>query len=183
MKLIREINLINNKKLVIWLNVATIPLVVAFLALFTVLASKVVPYTHNDFSGWGMLAFLALFFLLIVIHEGIHGLFFKVFNPKGKVKFGLKNGMAYATSPQSFYTKVRFAWISLAPFTLITLGLFILLLLRVMPVFYFVLMAAVHGASCIGDFYWIWLLIRAPKDALVEDTEQGINFYEKITDR
>lgn len=182
MKLIKEINLLTNKKLIIWLNFATIPLVFLFLVLFTLLADRVVSLSYGSPSLPETIFYLVVFIILIFIHEGIHGIFFKVFNPKGKVKFGFKNGMAYATSPHSLYSKGKFAWIGLAPFVVITTILFILLALKVLPAFYFVLLAAIHGSCCVGDFYWMWLLIRAPKGILVEDTEQGINLYEKMTE-
>ena len=69
---------------------------------------------------------MVAYFILIIIHELIHGAFFKLFDPKGKVKFGFKNGVAYATSPHSFYSKGKFAIILLAPFLGISVGLFLL---------------------------------------------------------
>ncbi|MGJ8730804.1 DUF3267 domain-containing protein [Listeria aquatica] len=69
-------------------------------------------------------------FLLLLIHEGIHGLFFKLFSETGsKVIFGYKNGLLYASSPNSFYSRNQFIWISIAPFFFITSILTILFFL------------------------------------------------------
>jgi hypothetical protein len=34
-----------------------------------------------------------------------------------------------------------------------------------------------HGAGCVGDFYFTYLILFAPENIWIEDTEQGINFY------
>ncbi|MGX7106155.1 hypothetical protein ACWOBV_11295, partial [Globicatella sanguinis] len=36
---------------------------------------------------------------------------------------------------------------------------------------------AMHLSTCIGDFYLINQLLKAPKDVMVEDTEKGITLY------
>jgi len=180
MKLIKNVDIMENKKMIVWLNIATLPLLVLFLFLFGLFATRIAPFSTDlagEFSIGGMFGELVFFFLLILLHEGIHGFFFKVFNPKGKVKFGFKNGFAYATSPQSFYKKGQFAVISLSPFVLISAGLMGLFGLELLSVFSFVFLASLHAAACVGDFYFTYLLATAPKSSLVEDTETGINFY------
>ena len=114
---------------------------------------------------------------LIIFHELIHGIFFKLFNKEGKVKFGFKNGLAYATSPNSFYSRWQFLLILLAPFVLITLILWLLYAYREISPYAFVWLASFHGSACIGDFYFCYLVTKAPAHSYVEDTEQGINFY------
>lgn len=182
MSLIKEYNLMENKKAIFWLNVASIPLFLLFSVLFTMftyLFSGIKGY-HFSLGGesfMGVILFFLSYFLLIVIHELVHGLFFKVFKRDGKVKFGFKNGFAYATSPHSFYSKGKFIWICLAPFTLITLILISAASLEFISVNIFIMMASLHGAACVGDFYWVFLLFRHPKNILVEDTEQGMTVY------
>ncbi|MGX7197539.1 DUF3267 domain-containing protein [Enterococcus olivae] len=180
MKQIQSINLMEDKKLIVRLNLASLPLMVVFFILFTGVSLLKDTSTQHSFSLLTSFLGLVLLFLLIIIHELIHGFFFKLFNPEGKVKFGFKNGLAYATSPHSYYSKGQFSIISLAPFVLITSSL--------MLVFFttdwlspssFILQSSLHAAACVGDFYFIYLLLKAPKQALIEDTEQGINFYLK----
>lgn len=178
--LIQEMNLMKNRKVILWLNIATLPLLFVFGLFFSFVITL---FSHNPTESSVLLTdlfiFLFSFFLVIIIHEGIHGFFFKLFNPIGKVKFGFKNGMAYATSPNSFYTKKAFTLIILAPFLLISLSLTILVLLGILAPITYVALGSIHASSCVGDFYFIWLLIKAPKSCLVEDTEQGINFYQR----
>lgn len=175
MRSYKEINLLDNKKLMLQLNIAALILLPLFCGIFWLIIKIFLPITGNAFSLFSL--FLYLF--LIFIHEGIHAIFFKLFNPKGTVKFGLKNGAAYATSPNSFYSKGKFAVICLAPFFLISLTLFLLCLSNNLSPAAFYAVAGLHGASCVGDFYWCCLLLKTPKNALVEDTEQGLNLYLK----
>ena len=121
MKLIKRVNLLDDKKLIMKLNILTIPLLVIFFALFTLLTldRKLTEEVTIDLM-YLVIAILSMAGLIIV-HELIHGIFFKLFNKEGKVKFGFKNGLAYATSPNSFYSSGQFLLILLAPFVLITL--------------------------------------------------------------
>ncbi len=180
MKLIRSIDLLNDKKCLLRLNIVSIFLIVLFFLFFigvTILFP--VSETPTNFSVERILLLGIGLFLLIVIHELIHGVFFQVFSPKGKVKFGfdIKKGVAYAASPGSKYSRGQFAWISLAPFLLITLGLTIAYFSGALLAGVYIFLATLHGAACVGDFYWIYLLLQSPKGSLVEDTEVGINFY------
>lgn len=181
MELIESLNLLENKKVIFWLNIISIPLIVLFFAAFTFISLIVdvpVQETHTFNLSTTLLSLVA-FFLLIILHEVIHGIFFKLFNPEAKVKYGFKNGMAYATSPNSFYTKGKFVWICLAPFIIITFILFFLLYFGIITPTSFALIASLHAAACVGDFYWVYLIIRLEKGAYVEDTEVGISFYRK----
>lgn len=187
MNLLKEYNLMENKKVIFWLNVVAIPLFFLFTALFTFIIS--IYFKINDFgytfssdnqnSFFPFILFFFIFFIIIIIHELIHGLFFKLFNPESKVRFGFKNGMAYATSPHTYYPKNRFIIICLAPFVFITAGLLLLLLLGLITEFSFVFYASIHASSCIGDFYWVFLLSRFKGNILVEDTEKGMTVYLK----
>lgn len=188
MTLLKEYNLMKNKKVIFWLNVAAIPLFFLFSAFFTFIVSLF--FGTNDLgytlsidnqasSLFSFIFFFVLFFIIIVLHELIHGMFFKLFNPQGKVRFGFKNGMAYATSPNSYYLKNRFMIICLAPFFFITTGLLLLLSLGLITKFFFVFYASLHASSCVGDFYWVFLLSRYKGNILVEDTENGMTVYSK----
>lgn len=148
MQLIQRINLMENKKVIFWLNICSILLFILFLPIFSlllVIQNKPI-LTSEATNGWGLLFLGGLFFLIIIIHEFIHALFFKIFYPKGKVKFGFKNGMAYAASPNSFYSKRQFFIIGISPFVIITIGLIILLFAKLIPAYFFVLLASIHAA-------------------------------------
>lgn len=186
--LLKKYNIIENKKVIFWLNIATFLFIPLFALLFTFVVylfyglkdfSLIASIDNQLTSIFSVLLFFLFLFLIIVIHELIHGLFFKLLNAKAKVHFGFKNGMAYATSPDTFYSKSRFITISLAPFVIITLGLFSLLSMGLISKFSFIFYASLHASSCVGDFYWVFLLSRFNEKILVKDTEKGINVYSK----
>lgn len=188
MKLMKEYNLIENKKLVFWLNIAAIPLFLLFTVIFTFISwlffgEDDLGYTLSINNGKNailtFLLYFVLIFVIILIHELIHGLFFKLLNPEAKVRFGFKNGTAYATSPNSYYRKKNFIIICLAPFVLISGGLLLSSSLGIISKAAFIFYGSLHASSCIGDFYWIYLLSSFKGNIYVEDTENGMNVYLK----
>ena len=149
MKLLRKIDLLTDKKTNLWLNIGALLLILPFFFFFAWIALELL---EEDEGLFVFTDFLYLF-VLLVVHELIHGFFFKIFgDAKTKVKFGFKNGMAYATSPGSFYSRGKMLIIALA---------------------------GIHAASCIGDFYMSYVLISQKEEILVEDTEVGLNIYRK----
>ncbi|HJE19907.1 MAG TPA: DUF3267 domain-containing protein [Aliicoccus persicus] len=123
-----------------------------------------------------VLAVIALFIVIIVVHEAIHGIFFKMFAPNKRVKFGFKSGMAYATSPGSVFSRMQFTVIILAPFVVITtlliIGMFVL------PHGSYKYLLVGHTAACIGDFYYVYLVIKHPHLKYCMDTDTGMSMYE-----
>ena len=66
--------------------------------------------------------------------------------------------------------------ITLAPFLLLTLtGVCFLALVG--AYFWAGLLLITHTASCVGDFYWLSLVLRGPKNAMVKDTVTGLALY------
>lgn len=97
-KLIQEINLLENKKLVMNLNIVAIAIVLILTVLGIVFSGGFA--ITNGFMG--IIWLFGGYAVAIVIHEAVHGIFFKAFRPEAKVKFGFKNGMAYAGSREHF---------------------------------------------------------------------------------
>ena len=69
---------------------------------------------------------------MFVVHECIHGIFFKLFSPKNKVYFGAANGMIYCAIPGDVYT-VYVLISSIAPFVIITMLFIVTLFLGWFP--------------------------------------------------
>ena len=167
MKLLRKIDFLTDKKTNLWLNIGALLLILPFLFFFAWVALELLEEDEG-------------LFVLLVVHELIHGFFFKIFgDDKTKVKFGFKNGMAYATSPGSFYSRGKMLIIALAPFVLISLFLTVCCELEWLSSPSYIALASIHAASCIGDFYLSYILISQKEEILVEDTEVGLNIYRK----
>lgn len=119
---------------------------------------------------------IALFLIIIIVHEAIHGLFFKIFNPSGKVKFGFKAGMAYATSPGTAYTRGQFFIIIVMPFVILTAVMMTMLFLLPNPAYKYYI--ALHTGACAGDFYYLYLILKHKHLSYAVDTEVGMSLYE-----
>lgn len=184
MKKIKELNLIDNKKLLTKLNIWGTVLMVFFFIIFVGIAVIVRPAMGEwsntaQFGLMQMFLIFVIYFILIIIHELIHGLFFKLFQPRKKVSFGFKNFMAYASSPGSKYSAPKYTIICLAPFVFISIGLTLIYIFSKMSIFDYALLASVHAASCIGDFYFFKIVLQSPKGAIFEDTATGLNVYQE----
>ena len=124
-----------------------------------------------------LISFVALFMMILIIHEAIHGIFFKLFDPNARIKFGYQTGMVYTSSPGSRYTRNQYIVIALMPCLIISLALIALFPIVVPHLALFDILTATHLSTCIGDFYLINQLLKAPKDVKVEDTKKGITLY------
>ncbi|WP_026867221.1 MULTISPECIES: DUF3267 domain-containing protein [Jeotgalicoccus] len=123
-----------------------------------------------------VLIIIALFIGIIIVHESIHGLFFKLFNPSAKVNFGFKAGMAYATSPGTVYTRLQFLIIILMPFLIITTIMVIMMFTLPNPAYKYYI--AIHAGACAGDFYYAYLILKHKHLKYAIDTEVGMSLYE-----
>lgn len=174
LELLEKFDLITNRKLIIRLNIAAIILFIAvlFFGSFFIAEGELI------FDLRGIIIFFITYFIMMVCHEFIHGIFFKIFKPNAKIKYGFKNGMAYATNPGAIYTKKQYTTIIIMPFVIISIILYLLSFLSINHLFLFLLFA-MHTAGCIGDFYYCLLLLKRRKEIFLEDTEIGFNIHTK----
>lgn len=181
---IKELNLIDDKKLIAKLNIWSLGLMLFFYVVFygigtVIRAGDYAPLDPGSNYFTGLLTIFSLYFILIVIHELIHGLFFKLFNRDGEVIFGFKNFLAYASSPHSKYSALEYAIICLAPFVFVSLGLTATYAFTNLNLSRYVLLAAMHAAACVGDFYFFTIILKSPKGAKFEDTATGFAIYHQ----
>lgn len=180
LKLLKEVNILHNKKLVVWLNIWSIIIFVLLMAL----GLLVLPAVTFELNIIPMLLFLVAMFGMFCIHELIHGMFFKMFSPESKVKYGMKSGMFYAANPGVTYPKLPFVVIILMPFFIISC---LLVMLSLFPINLHALyvLFAIHTAGCVGDFYYIGVLNNrsfSKKQLVIEDTDTGIKIYHNVTE-
>jgi len=103
-----------------------------------------------DIVGLGIT--VGIIAVVLVVHEGIHGLAFLAFG--GRPTFGA--GLAGKVLPYFYCTSVgqRF---SVAQYLVI------------------------HLAGCIGDWFLVFRVLRAPRGSLVEDMKDGLIIYKPAT--
>lgn len=119
--------------------------------------------------------------LLILVHEGIHGLVYRLVGAPS-VQFGgsFRKMYFYAVADHHVLKSRQFRWVALAPFVLILLVGMVLVLL-VAPIFQWVLLGLilVHNWNCIGDFVMLGYLERFyPAEVYTyDDVEAGKSYF------
>lgn len=118
----------------------------------------------------------------LVLHEGMHGLFFKLYT--GKVSFGFKlwskiGTVFYATSEGSLLPRWKMIMVGLAPqiLTVICLSLCGLPMLPNMAKHIMLVLAALNlGGGCF-DLYMVYQVAREKGEVFVKDTTTGFVIY------
>lgn len=166
----KEINLEKNKKHFIWVNIVSVFLLIPVLPLLLLIDFSTIEMRYI------LLGFL-LFFVVIMIHEAIHGFFFKYYSKK-KVKYQFHGWAFSASTPNTFYRKGAYLVIGLAPAVIINSILLILFFIfkDIRLLLFFVIL--LHFSGCAGDFYVTFMLRKYAKDTLVEDTGVGMLIFE-----
>jgi hypothetical protein len=128
-------------------------------------------------SGSWIVAVLLACFLVPVVHEATHGIFFWVFT-RERPRFGYRVLYAYAAAPDWYLPRGRYLMVGLAPLVLLSLGG--TALLPVAPVALVPTLLAFlvfNAAGTVGDIVIsIWLLFQ-PATLLARDTGDAITFY------
>lgn len=175
-----------NLSLQLKMNIAGFFLLVLFGWLFTAAAVYLRPDDATTFLllKWegvsGILTIvivLALMFVTIVVHEGIHGLGF-ILLAKVRPIFAFRGVYAYAAAPDWFIPRDPYLVIGLAPFVGISLvGVALMAIVPAAWIAPLVLVCVVNATGAIGDLWVAVLLLRQPPEALSNDTGDEIKIY------
>lgn len=169
-----EINLLEDKKLLNKLAIYSYISFVVFGIIFYIIMQFSDTPKFFDSLIFNALFVIILLVLMFTVHECIHGVFFKLFSPKNKVYFGTASGMLYCAIPGGRFTRLTFTISSIMPFVIITAIFIVTLFLGWFPRGLFFFFATFHAGCCMGDFYWVWKMFKAPKNATIETTYKGI---------
>lgn len=175
-----------NTKTGLILNLIGLPIMIVMFIILMVIKSLVCGKINFDLSdGETSLVLFILcivMILYIIIHELTHGLFYNFFT-KEKLKFGLKLTCAYCGVPTIYMKKIPMIITALAPFVIYSLiGVILMIVVPYNVIFLAIdILFSAHVAGCVGDIYISFLLIKYPKETLVNDTGAKQTFY--ILDR
>lgn len=175
-----------NTKTGLILNLIGLPIMIVMFIILMVIKSLVCGKINFDLSdGETSLVLFILcivMILYIIIHELTHGLFYKSFT-KEKLKFGLKLTCAYCGVPTIYMKKIPMIITALAPFVIYSLiGVVLMIVVPYNVIFLAIdILFSAYVAGCVGDIYISFLLIKYPKETLVNDTGAKQTFY--ILDR
>lgn len=189
--LLKSLDLIKDRKMLVLLSLASLGLFVinwAGLAwLLQVLRPNIAPGSESiSFNLTGaasifvqLLVLLGVIFVMVTLHEAIHGVFFWLFTG-GRVKFAFRGAYAYAAAPGWYIRKAPYLFISMAPLVLISLlGVIALLLIPVNWILPVLLLVAMNASGAVGDLYVFFLLVSKSGDMLVQDFGEQMEIYAR----
>ncbi len=164
--------------MVLWLNLAAVPLLIGSLMLFATLASALRPGVLDVevTSGPGGAVGLVLPILAIVVtavgvllfHEGVHGIAaWLITRSAPSFRFRV---LSFSVSASGWYfTRNSFVAVGLAPLVVITiLGFGLVLLLPPLGAGLALFAVALNTAGTVGDGYLCARLLRLPSTTLIE---------------
>lgn len=175
-----QIDLQKNKRLMLWINL----LAMIIAAVLCVVGHQVVPISQIVETGDGALLTLARLGVLllgtalyVVLHEAVHGIFFRLFGRGVKPTFGFTGIYAFAAS-KAYFNRLSYFIIGISPVLL--LGVLLLVLNLWLPAAWFwpiFLIQVTNLSGAAGDFYVSILLARMPRALLVQDDGVAMRFY------
>ena len=175
-----QIDLQKNKRLMLWINL----LAMIIAAVLCVVGHQVVPISQIVETGDGALLTLARLGVLllgtalyVVLHEAVHGIFFRLFGRGVKPTFGFTGIYAFAAS-KAYFKRLSYFIIGISPVLL--LGVLLLVLNLWLPAAWFwpiFLIQVTNLSGAAGDFYVSVLLARMPRALLVQDDGVAMRFY------
>jgi hypothetical protein len=115
--------------------------------------------------------------LMIVLHEGLHGLLFWIITREFP-KLGFRGFYAYASAPEWYIPKRAYYLVALTPVVLITvLGMAAVTIVHLNLIPGVLLLVSMNAAGATGDMLTAIWLIKKPPETLVFDYGDGVRIY------
>jgi hypothetical protein len=115
--------------------------------------------------------------LMIVLHEGLHGLLFWIITGQFP-KFGFRGFYAYASAPEWYIPRGAYVLIALTPVVLITvMGMAAVTIVPLNLVPGVLLLVSMNAAGALGDIITAIWLAGKPAGILVYDYGDGVRIY------
>jgi hypothetical protein len=121
------------------------------------------------------LGILAVFVGVTVAHEGLHGLVGLAVGHRPE--FGFRPSFVFTTFRERV-PRGRFLALILAPLILLDAAAFAMLASGIWPVFSY-MAAVMNTIGSIEDVRMAWILLRAPRGSMVQDTKTGFEVWSR----
>ncbi|HWQ45404.1 MAG TPA: DUF3267 domain-containing protein, partial [Longilinea sp.] len=179
-------NLNKNMLALVVLNVVALVLLGVFSAFFSWLIQVLRPdmmfedlmHGLDWLNSWtGILMLIGSLILMVILHEGLHGLFFWFFT-RAKPRFAFRGAYAYAALEGWYFPRRYYAVISMAP--LVGISLLAVILFAFTPVEVMIwawAIAIFNGSGAVGDLAVTILMLFKPAGCLIEDQGDKMTFY------
>jgi hypothetical protein len=168
----------------VWLNILSIippVIIIAPLLGWWILILRLRNPIHSDFvEGIPWFAgVLSVFVVMILAHEGLHGLAIHGVGHRARYGFKPSKGVFYATADNALFRRSEFLVVALAPLVVITIaGLILLIFVSDALAFYIGLLVVLNASGAIGDLWMSALVLRYPSSVLVRDEADSIRIYK-----
>jgi len=182
-----EFNLRKNLRAMIILNLVGFALFLAAAFLMPFYIRLVRPQDNAGISGsisgfaemGRFLFFLVLdVFLLIILHEGVHGMCFWLITKK-RPKFFIGPGYAAAAAPNCLIPKTPYLVTALSPLLVLTVvGLFLIPFVSPGWLFFLGLFVVMNISGAVGDLWVAGSILPMPKTLLVQDFGDRVVVYQ-----
>jgi hypothetical protein len=180
------IDLSKDGRMMIILNGIGVALFLGSAWLLLLLAAAIRPkFGETNFRISGSLNSLApllawiigLTVLMLIVHEGIHGLFFWIFTGS-RPRFGFRGYYAFAAAPDWFIPYRHYLVVALSPVVLMTLiGIGTLWVIPEAWLGGLIFWVSMNFSGSVGDMMVAAWLLRKPATFLAQDYGDGVRFY------
>lgn len=175
------LDLKENFRVALSLNVAVLFMFFVWGYFFVRIATILRPsawFGEQDFlGGIDLIYVVVVFIIMVVLHEGIHGLFFWLFT-KERPHFGFKLLYAYAAAPEWYIPRNKYIWIGLSPLVLVSIvgsTLFPWISIDWLPSL--ILFLTINAAGSMGDAFIILVTLFHPKNVFIQDLGDSFTIY------
>ena len=178
-KEIEKIDLVNNKKEAVLVNILGLVIVVVMMALLPLLIKVGIVRSYRDNLLLSLVVFVLSLILYIPFHEIVHGLVLKFYTDE-KISFGWKFLYAYCGSKTAVVKRGEYYLVALAPLAVFSLVFILLMVLNPTLSFVWYLMEIMNFSGCIGDIYVSFKLSKKrEKDILITDSGTDMSFWSR----
>ncbi|HSV86734.1 MAG TPA: DUF3267 domain-containing protein [Levilinea sp.] len=181
------IDLSKDRRALVLMNVLAIGILAGFGYLFMVIMIRLRPVDGPatlNYSITGPLGILlallyitALYAVVIILHEAVHGIFFWLFTRTRPI-FAFKIWYAYAAAPGWYLPRNLYAVVAISPLVVLSLlGILLFLFIpgwMLMPVF---LLITFNASGAVGDIVVLFWLFSKPPTCLAYDQGDAVTLY------
>lgn len=175
---------LTDKRTLFWLNIAAlVPLLlgVVWMAIWWSVVNPLrVVQTEGQIEIPWWLGTIAVFVIVLPLHEVIHGLGIQLCGHQARYGVKLNLGVLYATAEQALFRRNEYLFVALAPLLVITvIGMALVIVLPTSIGYYVSIGVALNAGGAIGDLWSVVILLRYPATALVRDEGDGFRIYTR----
>jgi hypothetical protein len=122
-------------------------------------------------------ALLLVTVVMVLVHEGLHGLFFWLV-AGAKPRYGFRGMYAFAAAPEWYIPRNRYLWVGLAPLVIISgVGTALMAVAPVGLLRLLYLLLVFNFSGAVGDLMVVFWLLRQPASILAQDYGDGVRVF------